>query len=113
MFQVELTHATSSFVVKHTDINNSLVVIADGKFAVDTGNRSMLVIVIHITIPSDDMCLLGKFISDVMSYMGKHFNARVFFRLSMFDRQLDIDKLKLLNQPAYRDGSPNSRCALR
>ena len=100
MFEVEVIQLNSSIVVKHPDINNHLTVVANGKFAVDTANRAILVVITHTTISSNDTCLLGRFISDVMSSIGKHFSAFVFLRLPMFDGQLNADELKLENKPS-------------
>ena len=93
MFEVKINQINHLFVVINTDNNNEPIVIAHGKVALDVADRTLLVLVTHITIPSTDNCLLGKLITDILSSMGKHFHARVYLRLPMFDHQLNIGKL--------------------
>lgn len=97
MFEVKLNEQNRLIQVKQVDDgNNESSVIAEGCFIVDPAGHIALIIITHIKILVNDPQLDG-FITSILSHVGKTYCVAVFLRLSMFDGQIDMDKLQFKN----------------
>ncbi|CAF0722567.1 unnamed protein product [Rotaria sp. Silwood1] len=98
MFFVDLNEQLSLIQVKTNDGTNSTIV-AEGNFAFDKPDRTVLIIFKYVTITSDNHQQLDQFLSIVISYVGKLFKSLICLRLpTIFDNRIDIDKLEYKNK---------------
>ncbi|CAF2309529.1 unnamed protein product [Rotaria sp. Silwood2] len=97
MFIVDLNKQSNLIQVKTNNENNSTIV-AEGNFAFDEPDLTVLIIFKYVIITPDNHQQLDQFLSIVMSYVGKLFKSLICIRLpNMFDNRIDIHKFKFNN----------------
>jgi ribosomal protein S18 acetylase RimI-like enzyme len=98
MFIVDLNEQTNIIQVKTNDENNSTI-IAQGYFAVDEPDRTVLILFKYIKIAPDNYQEFDQFLSIVISYVGKFYQSFLCLRLpAIFDNRIDFNKLEFKNE---------------
>jgi hypothetical protein len=97
MFDVKLNEESHSIQVTYFDESNmQLIIAANGCYLIDRVSHIALVVITYITISSNDN-RLHQFLSSILSHVGQIYRVGVFLRLSMFDGQINMDKLQFKN----------------
>lgn len=98
MFLVSLDEQTNSIQVKTNDETNPTIV-AEGNFAYDGPDFTLLILFKKITIAPDNHQQLSELLSTVVKTTGTKFASLILVRLpKAFDNQIDLDKLEFKNK---------------
>ncbi|CAF2127378.1 unnamed protein product [Rotaria magnacalcarata] len=101
MLVVNLNEQAKIIQVKCNDEMNSNIV-AEGAYAVDRPDLTVLVTFKHVAIAPDNHEQLGQLLSLVISTLGELYKSLVCLRLpTVFDNQIDIDKLEVKNKISW------------
>ena len=93
-FLVELNEETKQIQVKTNDSKT----LAEGHFAVDTPDRSALILFHHVSIPPNNTDELSQFLSTVKNHVGRLYKAFVCIRLpGIYDGRVDLTLMKNRN----------------
>ena len=96
-FIVNLDEQSNLIEVKTADENDATI-IANGYFAFDEPDRTVLIIFQHVIIAPDNHRQLDQFLAFIIPYFGKLFKSFVCLRLpTIFDSQIDLNKLEFKN----------------
>ena len=100
MLTVDCNDQTKCIQVHTADEQQSMLV-ADGKFAWDQPDRTVLVAFHHLAIGADQPTQLNEFLSTVLSHVSKTYKSLVGVRLpTTFDRRIDFEQLQFKNNIA-------------
>jgi GNAT superfamily N-acetyltransferase len=98
MFIVDLNEQTNTIQVKTNDETHSTI-IAQGNFAVDVPDCTVLVNLNHVKITPDNHQELDQLLSIIVSHVAKLYKSLICIRLpAIFDGRIDLDKLEFKNK---------------